>query len=547
MHLSLIASRPVAAARLIRPAVLAVLAVAAIAPPAGAWAEDKPSEPLRLMARSRVETKKGSGRFHALTKELRWNPKQTAIVVCDMWDRHWCKGATRRVGQMAPRMNEVIKAARARGVLIIHCPSSCMKYYKDTPQVKLALQAPKVATKVPLKGWCHLDKGREAGLPIDDSDGGCDCTPQCRQGGVWRWQTKAIEIKPGDAITDNAQAYYLMRQRGVKNVIVMGVHTNMCVLGRPFSIRQMNYQGQNVVLMRDMTDTMYNPRKRPVVSHFTGTDLVTDHIEAYWCPTITSSDFVGGPAFRFPRDKRKHIVFVMAEDEYKTNQSLPKFALSELGKDFKLTFVHGSETKRNDIPGIEALADADLAFFSIRRRTLPAAQLKIVRKYLDAGKPLVAIRTASHGFSLLGGKPLAAGHAAWEKFDADVLGGNYHGHHGNKAGKDPKTFVRVVSGAAKHPILAGVRTDEFPVTSWLYKTSPLAKAATPLLMGRVEGRKPHEPVAWTHTYKGGRVFYTSMGHVNDFKMKDFRRLLTNAARWASGQKTSISNDPLESK
>jgi hypothetical protein len=109
-----------------------------------------------------------------------------------------------------------------------------------------------------------------------------------------RRQIAALEIAAGDAITDSAEAYYLLRQRGIVNVIVMGVHTNMCVLGRPFSIRQMVRQGLNVVLMRDLTDTMYNSRRAPYVSHFAGTNLVVEHIEKYWCSSITSSDIVGG-------------------------------------------------------------------------------------------------------------------------------------------------------------------------------------------------------------------------------------------------------------
>ena len=184
--------------------------------------------------------------------------------------------------------------------------------------MKLAMSAPKIETKTPLLRWCHLDKKREGELPIDDSDGGCDCDPAEQK--VWRekqkaanpdkrwpWtrQHKAIEILSGDAITDSAEAYYLMKQRGIKNVIVMGVHTNMCVLGRPFSIRQMVMQGQNVVLVRDMTDTMYDPRQAPNVSHFEGTDLVVGHVERWWCPTVSSEDLTGGPAFRFAADSRE--------------------------------------------------------------------------------------------------------------------------------------------------------------------------------------------------------------------------------------------------
>ena len=146
-------------------------------------------------------------------------------------------------------------------------------------------------------------------LPIDDSDGGCDDSPQCRTGSPWTRQIGALEIKEGDAITDSTEAFNLMRQRGITNVIVMGVHQNMCVLGRPFSIRQMVRQGQNVVLVRDMTDNMYNSRRKPFVDHFTGNDLVTWHIEKYWCPTITSDQILGGKPFRFSGDAKPPRVF----------------------------------------------------------------------------------------------------------------------------------------------------------------------------------------------------------------------------------------------
>ena len=120
----------------------------------------------------------------------------------------------------------------------------------------------------------------------------------------WSDEISTIEIKQGDAITDSTEAYNLMRQRGITNVMVMGVHQNMCVLGRPFSIRQMVKQGQNVILVRDLTDSMYNSRRKPFVDHFTGNDLVTWHIEKYWCPTITSDQILGGQPFHFAADTK---------------------------------------------------------------------------------------------------------------------------------------------------------------------------------------------------------------------------------------------------
>ncbi len=482
---------------------------------------------LQLHARSRVETKPGSGRFHAVAKTLNWKPSETAIVICDMWDKHWCAGATRRVAEMAPRMNDCVAAARRQGVFIIHCPSNTMDHYKDHPGRKLAQSAPKAATKAPLKNWCHLDAEHEAALPINDKDGGCDCQPQCKNHKAWSSEIDTIRIADGDAITDSAEAYYLMKQRGIKNVVVMGVHTNMCVLGRPFSIRQMIYQGQNVVLMRDMTDTMYNSRSEPFVNHFTGTDLVVEHVERYWAPTITSVDFLGGKPFRFSEDKRPHVAIVMAEREYRTNETLPEFALKELGADCKLSYVYANEEDRDDVPGIEVLNDADVAFISVRRRALPPAQLDVIRKFVASGKPVIGIRTASHAFSLNGKEP-PAGHATWETFDPEVIGGHYTGHHGGGT----KVTLVAAAGAAGHPILAGVEVSKLLGGGSLYKSSPLKETATALLIGSIPN-KPSEPVAWTNvTSHGGKVFYTSLGHIDDFQQPAFRRLLANAVHWA---------------
>jgi len=488
------------------------------------------SDKLEFTARYRRETKAGSVRYHQLHKTISWDPKKTALVVCDMWNGHTCPTSAARVAEMAPKMNDVICIARKRGILIIHCPSDCMDFYKNTPQRKLAQQAPVVKTKIALKRWCSLDKKHEPSLPIDDSDHGCDTEKGIKQKALWTRQIAAIKIEQADAVTDSAEAYYLMKQRGIKNVIVMGVHTNRCVLGRPFSIRQMIYQGQNVVLMRDMTDTMYNPKRSPFVSHFTGTDLVCDHIEAHWCPTITSSEFTGKAEFRFKNDRRKHIVFIMAELEYETNKSLPTFAIEQLGKHFRLTFVHGNLKQRNDIPGLEAVKSADLVVLSVRRRTLPKKQLQLIHDYLDSGKPLIGIRTANHAFSLRNAKP-AEGHASWRSFDTEVLGGNYQGHHPNNKKNIKSTMVRVIPKAKNHPILNGIDIGEFSVATSLYKTSPLTKSTKALMIGRIEGIKQREPVAWTNQYKRSRIFYTSLGGPKDFKNKAFQKLLFNAVFW----------------
>src|SRR5947208_17180336 len=111
---------------------------------------------------------------------------------------------------------------------------------------------------------------------------GCDCAVQCPIREAWKRQTPGIEIVAGDALTDNGQeTWNLLAARGIDNVILCGVHLNMCVLGRPFAIRQMVNLGRYVALVRDMTDTMYNSESPPGVDHFTGPGLVVAQVVTY--------------------------------------------------------------------------------------------------------------------------------------------------------------------------------------------------------------------------------------------------------------------------
>jgi nicotinamidase-related amidase/type 1 glutamine amidotransferase len=488
------------------------------------------AEDFTLHARSRTETAPGTGRTHALTKPTTWAAAKTAVVVCDMWDKHWCPGATARVGEMAPRMNELLVAARKKGALIIHCPSDTMEFYKDAPGRKLAMTAPKSEPKVPLERWCKLDAGKEGKLPIDDSDGGC--AEFAKNYRAWTRQHEALKIEAGDAITDSEEAYHLMRSRGIENVVVMGVHTNMCVLGRPFAIRQLTKQGLNVVLVRDMTDTMYNPAKAPFVSHFTGTDLVVEHIEKHWCPTVTSVDFLGGKEFRFKDDKRPHLAILAAEDEYKTEVTLPDFALKHLGKDYRVSFVFADAKDKHTLPGLDVLDSADAVLVSVRRKPLVKEQLDRIRKFVASGKPVIAIRTSSHAFASRKGEKIPEGVQAWETFDKDVLGCEYKGHYPNTQ----KTSIDYLPAGQPHPVLKDWPNSRIEFASWMYKSNPLAADVKPLLVG-TSGSSAPEPVAWLREKADGRgrVFYTCLGHVDDFQQDAFLKLLKNGIAWATGR------------
>ncbi len=226
-----------------------------------------------------------------------------------------------------------------------------------------------------------------------------------------------------------------------------------------------------------------------------------------------------------------HIVFMIGEDEYHTWETLPEFAekdLKPLG--YRISIIHADAADKNQFPGLTtALREADLLFLSVRRRTPPKEQLDAVRAYLATGKPLVGIRTACHAFALLPkDKPADPKLAAWPEFDPEVIGGHYTGHYGKG-----QAAVSLAPGADAHPILRGVAVSNLIGTAGLYKVSPLAATTVPLLMGAIPGQ-PAEPIAWTnrHGEKQGRIFYTSLGAPDEFKILDFRKMLVNAVAWA---------------
>ena len=295
-----------------RRAVLFALTLAAVA---SVYGSEK-GQMLNLSQRSRAA--KGDA-YVVVTRAVAWDPKQTAVIVCDMWDTHHCLNAVRRVEELAPRMNQVLEKARGLGVFVIHAPSSCMEPYKDHPGRMRAQAAPKAANlPTDIHQWCREIPAETKGkYPIDQSDGGCDSDPveqkaheqKLKETGrnpkaPWKRQIDVLKIHDDDAISDSGvEIWNLLEQRGIQNVILVGVHTNMCVLGRPFGLRQLAKNGKDVVLMRDMTDTMYNPARWPHVSHFKGTELIVEHIEKFVCPTVTSDQLLGGAPFRFKGDR----------------------------------------------------------------------------------------------------------------------------------------------------------------------------------------------------------------------------------------------------
>ncbi len=246
---------------------------------------------LRLDTRSRVERE---GEIAAIQRLVNWKAAETAIIICDMWNDHYCLSSVGRVVAMIPEMNRVIGAARGLGVSIVHAPSGTMDFYAGTLQRERILAAPFAEPPVPIAKWCYLDPHSEGPLPIQDKDP-CDDEVVRERKRFFDRQHPDIEIAEVDGISDDGQEIFnYFELRGIANVVLMGVHTNICVLGRPFGIRQQVRLGKNVVLARDLTDSMYDPRDEPYVSHDRGTELVIEHIERYWCPSIIGDDLTRG-------------------------------------------------------------------------------------------------------------------------------------------------------------------------------------------------------------------------------------------------------------
>lgn len=228
--------------------------------------------------------------------------------------------------------------------------------------------------------------------------------------------------------------------------------------------------------------------------------------------------------------RKRYVVLVSGETQYRSERSLTDLAQ-------ELESRHGVRcnvlvaSSKTDLPGLDALEDADLAVFYLRSLALPASQLSQVRTYLDAGKSLVALRTTIQAFD------------NWKEFGPEQLGAAWRYDYGSESSTD----VQVIPRAAGHPILEGL-PGEFRCRSWLYHVLPLTASVKPLLMGTAVGKPDRpdavpNPVAWTNTHKGVRVFYTSLGHPDDFQLEPFRRLLVNAVGWGLGNFTAALREP----
>ncbi|MDR2621576.1 MAG: isochorismatase family protein [Dysgonamonadaceae bacterium] len=497
-------------------------------------------EKLRISMQERVPSdwKGGEGAWMVVNRIEMWKPSETALIICDMWDKHWCDISNARFGELAVALEQVVNAARSKGVKIVHAPSDCMDYYKNYPQRKEASKY-KNAKLSALANGNKLPSEENAVWPVDQSDEGCE-SKECKSHKTWTKQTDILTIEKEDLISDSgAELGAYFKKKGIKNVILTGVATNMCVMARSFGLRAMKHIGMNVVLMRDMTDLMYNPEKAPFVNHFSGLDLMVEYIETYVCPSIVSTDFTAKKQFVFSGDRRKRIAFLTAEGEYHANQCLPEFAhdltLKNIHCDFALGVPRMEGAGRHNLENLQILEDASLAILFIRRRALEPEKMAMIKQYFASGRPVLGLRTSAVAFDANGNVPREGGGIVeasekasefleqWVELDKDVWGGNYRGHHPHlKEGTD----IDIVPGMENHPLLKGVKP--FNSLNWLYICRPLRSAKAQVLLTGANPGQPLEPVFWLN---GDKIIYTSLGHWDDWKIESFRNLMFNTVEY----------------
>ena len=245
----------------------------------------------------------------------------------------------------------------------------------------------------------------------------------------------------------------------------------------------------------------------------------------------------------FGQKAKPLIVFVTGDHEYGGEETMPLIA-AELEKNYgfrtKVLKAFPNQNAEKNIPGLEALEEADLAVFFLRWRQLPPDQLEHIDKYLKSGKPVMGFRTTTHAFFF----PKGHESEKWNAFGEFALnappgwgGKAAHTHYGHESSTD----VSVIEAAKNHPILTGI-DPTFHVRSWLYRVLPdyPTKGSEWLLMGKsVNPDKAaiENPVAWTGTNSfGSKIFVTTMGHPEDFQVEAFQHLLINAIHWELGKK-----------
>jgi type 1 glutamine amidotransferase len=239
----------------------------------------------------------------------------------------------------------------------------------------------------------------------------------------------------------------------------------------------------------------------------------------------------------------KKALFLIGEHEYGTPESLPAFAekqLTPLGIESSFIFAESDDRASIDCHTFNglgaALESADILVISLRRRYPETEDLTRIRAWIDSGKPVIAVRTASHAFGERdkgAGYQAPVGHASWNTFDVDVLGASYQGHYKAEEENPPlHVDTWIETSASNHPIVKALTfKDPFKIDDKLYEYINLDPAIEVVLSARYEDGEPKHPIAWTNEKEGKRIFYMSPAGPEEMALPQIQSLLKAAVLW----------------
>ncbi|MGE4618378.1 MAG: ThuA domain-containing protein [Planctomycetota bacterium] len=300
-------------------------------------------------------------------------------------------------------------------------------------------------------------------------------------------------------------------------------------------------------------------------------------VALFWS-TTTIADDQSWITLQPENSNGKHIVFVTGDEEYRSEQGMPQIAkiLAE-HHNFHCTVLFSIDPEsgeinpqiNDNIPGLEALDDADLLVLFTRFRNLPDEQMEHIVRFIEAGKPVIGLRTSTHAFDIPGDRKYhrwSWRNGQWNGgFGRQIMGETWVDHHGGHGWQSSSGIV--AEGASKHPIMAGIKDADVWDPSDVYTVRlPLPESCNVLLLGKVlsgmdpadgpcdveqrddkpyDKNNPMMPAAWTNVRiskdgKSQRIFSTTFGASRSFLREGSRRMMVNACYWCLNMEEQIS-------
>jgi len=223
-----------------------------------------------------------------------WSQNETAVIVVDLWDNHWCRSTLEQIRELVPRVEKFLTVVRNSGVLVIHAPTNVHDFYRRYLQRKRVIDMKetylkdKKIKKVPSRK--HYRPSESQPLYMG-KENGCLDVPTPAHKLVWKRQATGITIAKDDLIlrNDRQELLGIVRSKKLTNLIYVGVAANSCILKRAIGLISMSEAGfgrNNLAICRDLTEVQYNPKQPPFVTSIEALNLQISFIEKLYASSL---------------------------------------------------------------------------------------------------------------------------------------------------------------------------------------------------------------------------------------------------------------------